>query len=113
MELVPYIVRVVPKLKKEGTGARACSDAKFSPPNKIRYLSILATVELLRFQLFGREKIPFYLVLGPTIQIFGYSNIVELLPYFIPMPNCVLCQIWLWQHCGCPNSLVPAGIRAL
>jgi hypothetical protein len=101
LELVPYIVRVVPKLEKEGTGARACSDAKFSHPNKITYLSYTSNGGALRFQLFGREKILFYLILGPTIQIFGYSNIVELLPYFIPMPNYVLCQIWLWQHCGC------------
>ena len=29
LELVPYIVEVVPKPEKQGTGASRCSDAKF------------------------------------------------------------------------------------
>jgi hypothetical protein len=58
LELVPYIVRIVPKLEEEGIGARACSDAKFSPSNKISYLSLLATMELSDFNTLG-ERRPF------------------------------------------------------
>jgi hypothetical protein len=39
LELVPYIVKIVPKLGKVGTRARACSDAKFPLPNKILFPS--------------------------------------------------------------------------
>jgi hypothetical protein len=49
LELVPYIVEIVPKHVKMRTGASNCSDAKFSPPNKILFLSQLAPVEPLDF----------------------------------------------------------------
>jgi hypothetical protein len=49
-------VRVVPKLEKERTEARACSDAKFSPSNKISYLSQLATMELSDFNTLGERR---------------------------------------------------------
>jgi hypothetical protein len=60
----------------------------------------------MRFQRFGREKTPFYLVLGPTIHIFGYSNVVEFLSYLTSMPKYVLCHIWLCQNCGCPKFVL-------
>jgi hypothetical protein len=39
LELVPYTVELVPKRSKLGTGACACSDAKFHRENKITYLT--------------------------------------------------------------------------
>jgi hypothetical protein len=49
-------MRVVPKLKKEGTRARACFNAKFSTPNKISYLSLLAMMELSDFNTLGERR---------------------------------------------------------
>jgi hypothetical protein len=58
-------MRVVLKLKKEGTRARACSDAKLFPPNKISYLSLLATMELSDFNTLGERRPLFIWFWGP------------------------------------------------
>jgi hypothetical protein len=74
LELVPYTVKVVPNLKKEGTGAPSCFNAKFNPHNKILYPFELSTSKP---DVGEREQICsmlVYSILGPMQQLFSYGT---------------------------------------